>query len=68
MDITYTPDFIMVPIAEHIGDQMVLSKVVGKNFIKEGLHRSFLGDGVATISASFVGGPANTTYGENIDV
>ncbi|WLR52272.1 solute carrier family 23 protein [Bacillus tianshenii] len=78
--VTYTPSlswevaFIMVPvalvtIAEHIGDQMVLSKVVGKNFIqKPGLHRSILGDGVATIIASFLGGPPNTTYGENIGV
>lgn len=66
--------WIMVPvatvtIAEHIGDQMVLSKVVGKNFIKEpGLHRSILGDGVATMIASVLGGPPNTTYGENIGV
>lgn len=66
--------WIMVPvsvvtIAEHIGDQMVLSKVVGRNFIKEpGLHRSILGDGVATLIASVLGGPPNTTYGENIGV
>ncbi|GAE33880.1 solute carrier family 23 protein [Halalkalibacter akibai] len=78
--VTYTPVFskeivfIMVPIAvvtiaEHIGDQMVLSKVVGKNFIKTpGLHRSLLGDGAATIIASLIGGPPNTTYGENIGV
>ncbi|WP_088105024.1 solute carrier family 23 protein [Halalkalibacter urbisdiaboli] len=78
--ITYTPQFswtiafIMVPvavvtIAEHIGDQMVLSKIVGKNFIeKPGLHRSILGDGVATMIASIIGGPPNTTYGENIGV
>lgn len=77
---TYTPVFnwtiiaVMVPIAvvtiaEHIGDQMVLSKVVGRNFIeKPGLHRSILGDGVATMIASFLGGPPNTTYGENIGV
>ncbi|MGP4106912.1 solute carrier family 23 protein [Virgibacillus sp. L01] len=59
----------LVTIAEHIGDQMVLSKVVGNNFIKKpGLHRSILGDGVATIIASFLGGPPNTTYGENIGV
>lgn len=59
----------LVTIAEHIGDQMVLSKVVGRNFIKEpGLHRSLLGDGVATIIASCLGGPPNTTYGENIGV
>ncbi|RBW67350.1 uracil-xanthine permease family protein [Bacillus taeanensis] len=78
--VTYTPSFswgivlIMVPvavvtIAEHIGDQMVLSKVCGKNFLEEpGLHRSILGDGVATIIASCLGGPPNTTYGENIGV
>ncbi|MCT2538037.1 NCS2 family nucleobase:cation symporter [Aquibacillus koreensis] len=65
---------IMVPvaavtIAEHIGDQMVLSKVAGRNFIKKpGLHRSILGDGVATMIASVLGGPPNTTYGENIGV
>ncbi|MBM7552829.1 solute carrier family 23 protein [Thalassobacillus pellis] len=65
---------IMVPVAlvtitEHIGDQMVLSKVVGRNFLKEpGLNRSILGDGTATIIASFLGGPPNTTYGENIGV
>ncbi|WP_270181806.1 solute carrier family 23 protein [Alkalihalobacillus sp. CinArs1] len=66
--------FVMVPIAtvtiaEHIGDQMVLSKVAGRNFLKTpGLHRSILGDGVATIIASLLGGPPNTTYGENIGV
>ncbi|MBM7540506.1 solute carrier family 23 protein [Amphibacillus cookii] len=65
---------IMVPvaivtIAEHIGDQMVLSKVAGRNFIKKpGLHRSIMGDGVATLIASCLGGPPNTTYGENIGV
>lgn len=59
----------VVTIAEHTGDQMVLSKVVDKNFIKQpGLHRSILGDGVATMIASFIGGPPNTTYGENIGV
>lgn len=59
----------LVTIAEHIGDQMVLSKVVGQNFLKEpGLHRSILGDGVATMIASVLGGPPNTTYGENIGV
>lgn len=58
-----------VTIAEHVGDQMVLSKVVGKNFLKQpGLHRSIAGDGVATMIASFFGGPPNTTYGENIGV
>src|SRR5699024_10808518 len=45
------------------------SKVVGRNFIqKPGLHRSILGDGVATVIASLLGGPPNTTYGENIGV
>lgn len=78
--VTYEPNFswgialIMVPvavvtIAEHIGDQMVLSKVVERNFLaKPGLHRSILGDGTATIIASLLGGPPNTTYGENIGV
>ncbi|MCE7794678.1 NCS2 family nucleobase:cation symporter [Salipaludibacillus sp. CUR1] len=78
--VTYSPSFsweiffIMVPIAlvtlsEHIGDQMVLSKVAERNFIeKPGLHRSVLGDGVATLISSFIGGPPNTTYGENIGV
>ncbi|WP_078550638.1 solute carrier family 23 protein [Litchfieldia alkalitelluris] len=78
--VSYTPlltweiALIMVPvaivtIAEHIGDQMVLSKVVGRNFVeKPGLHKSILGDGVATIIASLIGGPPNTTYGENIGV
>ncbi|WP_066175069.1 solute carrier family 23 protein [Bacillus marinisedimentorum] len=59
----------IVTIAEHIGDQMVLSKIAGRNFLtKPGLHRSILGDGVATMIASFIGGPPNTTYGENIGV
>src|SRR5690625_1438349 len=59
----------VVTVAEHIGDQMVLSKIAGRNFIeKPGLHRSILGDGVATIIASLIGGPPNTTYGENIGV
>lgn len=59
----------LVTIAEHIGDQMVVSNVVGRNFLKDpGLHRSILGDGVATIIASSLGGPPNTTYGENIGV
>ncbi|WP_257350165.1 solute carrier family 23 protein [Pseudalkalibacillus decolorationis] len=78
--VTYTPSFswgivaIIVPvatvtIAEHIGHQMVLSKVVGKNYIqKPWLHRSILGDGVATMIGSLIGGPPNTTYGENIGV
>ncbi|GAB4072405.1 uracil permease PyrP [Barrientosiimonas marina] len=59
----------LVTIAEHIGDQMVLSKVAGRNFLERpGLHRSIMGDGAATIIASLLGGPPNTTYGENIGV
>jgi len=59
----------IVTIAEHIGDQIVLSRVVGKNFLlRPGLHRSLLGDGLATMLAAMLGGPPNTTYGENIGV
>lgn len=58
-----------VTLAEHIGHVYVTSNVVGRDFTKDpGLHRSILGDGVATIFAGLVGGPPNTTYGENIGV
>jgi len=58
-----------VTLAEHIGHVYVTSNVCGKDFAKDpGLHRSILGDGVATMFAGFVGGPPNTTYGENIGV
>ncbi|MDP4143241.1 MAG: solute carrier family 23 protein [Bacillota bacterium] len=58
-----------VTIAEHIGHVYVTNNVVGKDFTREpGLHRSILGDGVATITAGLLGGPPNTTYGENIGV
>jgi uracil permease len=66
--------WLMVPIAvvtlsEHIGHQLVLSKVVGHDYIKDpGLHRSILGDGTATLISSLIGGPPKTTYGENIGV
>ncbi|WP_077309716.1 dihydroorotase [Terribacillus halophilus] len=66
--------FTMVPIAvvtvsEHIGHQLALSKIVDKNMlVKPGLDKSITGDGVATIIASMLGGPPNTTYGENIGV
>lgn len=78
--VDYTPSFTwrvflmmvpvaIVPIAEHIGHQLVLSKVVGKDLIKDpGLDRSMFGDGLATMIASLIGGPPNTTYGENIGV
>ncbi|OCA89695.1 uracil permease [Bacillus sp. FJAT-27986] len=59
----------IVPISEHIGDQLVISKIAGRNFVeKPGLHRSLLGDGVSIMIASCLGGPPNTTYGENIGV
>lgn len=59
----------IVPIAEHIGHQLVLSKVVNKDLIEDpGLDRSMLGDGVATMVAAGIGGPPVTTYGENIGV
>ncbi len=59
----------MVTIAEHIGDQTVLSKVAGRNFLENpGLHRSLMGDGLATILAAVIGGPPNTTYGDTVGV
>ncbi|KGK86158.1 uracil permease [Clostridium sp. HMP27] len=58
-----------VTLAEHIGHVYVVNNVVGKDFTKDpGLHKSILGDGVATIFAGLAGGPPNTTYGENIGV
>lgn len=58
-----------VTIAEHIGDHNLLSEVMGKDLITDpGLHRTLLGDGVATLFAGAIGGPANTSYGENIGV
>lgn len=59
----------LATIVEHIGDISAISSTVGKNYIKEpGLHRSLLGDGLATIMAALFGAPANTTYGENTGV
>ena len=59
----------IVTLAEHIGHQLVLSQVVGKDYIKDpGLHRSILGDGTATMISGLIGGPPKTTYGENIGV
>lgn len=58
-----------VTAAEHIGDHAVLSKIVGKDFLQDpGLDKTLLGDGLATAFAAVVGGPANTTYGENTSV
>lgn len=74
------PKFGIVPIvtfllvslatmAEHLGDTLVASRIVGKDFYKDpGLHRTLMGDGVATSVASLFGGPPNTTYGENVGV
>lgn len=65
---------VMAPIAlatmmEHIGDMSAISATVGKNFIEDpGLHRTLVGDGLATSLSALVGGPANTTYGENTGV
>ncbi len=59
----------IVTFVEHIGDVSASSAVVGKDFIKDpGLHRTLLGDGLATVFAGIVGGPANTTYSENTGV
>ena len=56
-------------IVEHIGDMSAISSTVGENFIEDpGLHRTLLGDGLATMLASLFGAPANTTYGENTGV
>ena len=65
---------VMAPIAlasmmEHIGDMSAISATVGENFIEDpGLHRTLIGDGVATSLSAVFGGPANTTYGENTGV
>ncbi|MBF4694078.1 uracil-xanthine permease family protein [Fusibacter ferrireducens] len=65
---------IMAPVVlavfmEHVGDITTNGTVVGKNFIENpGLHRTLLGDGIATMFAGLLGGPANTTYGENTGV
>lgn len=59
----------LATVVEHIGDISAISSTVGKNYIKDpGLHRTLLGDGLATILASLFGAPANTTYGENTGV
>lgn len=69
-----TSILVMAPIAlatmmEHIGDISAISATTGNNFIKDpGLHRTLIGDGLATSFAAAFGGPANTTYGENTGV
>ena len=69
-----TSILVMAPIAiaammEHIGDMSAISATVGQKFIEDpGLHRTLIGDGIATSLAGLFGGPANTTYGENTGV
>lgn len=59
----------LATVVEHIGDISAISSTVGRNYFKDpGLHRTLLGDGLATIFASLFGAPANTTYGENTGV
>lgn len=59
----------LVTISEHIGDHKVLSEIIGKDLIiNPGLDNTLLGDGIATFTAGLIGGPANTTYGENTSV
>ncbi|MCH8552946.1 MAG: uracil-xanthine permease family protein [Natronospirillum sp.] len=66
----WQPILFMIPVAiapavEHVGDVMAISKVTGKDYVrKPGLHRTLLGDGVATSTAALFGGPPNTTYSE----
>lgn len=56
-------------ICEHIGDHEVLGQITGKDYISDpGLHRTLMGDGIATAFAGMIGGPANTSYGENTSV
>lgn len=59
----------LATIVEHIGDISAISSTTGRNYIKDpGLHRTLLGDGLATMVAALFGAPANTTYGENTGV
>ena len=59
----------LVSISEHIGDHMALSSIIDKDLTKDpGLDRTLLGDGLATTFAGLIGGPANTTYGENTSI
>jgi uracil permease len=72
--VSWTAVLIIMPVAlvtlvEHMGDMMVISKVLDRNLVERpGLHRTILGDGVATGIAAMIGGPPNTTYGENVGV
>ncbi len=76
--VNYIPNFgailtiapiALVTMAEHIGDHTALSAITGKDLLKDpGLDKTLLGDGLATFVAGMLGGPANTTYGENTSV
>lgn len=76
--VNYNPNFLigitmapiaLVTMAEHIGDHKALSSIIGKDLIEDpGLDRTLMGDGCATFVAGLIGGPANTTYGENTAV
>ncbi|MBQ3308031.1 MAG: uracil-xanthine permease [Bacilli bacterium] len=73
-DLNFTALITILPVAlvtlcEHIGDHTSLSNIIRKDLIKDpGLDKTLLGDGLATFVAGFLGGPANTTYGENTSV
>lgn len=67
--ITIIVPVVLAVFMEHVGDITTNGTIVGENFIEDpGLNRTLLGDGLATMVASFIGGPANTTYGENTGV
>ena len=76
--INYTPSFgavltiapiALVTMAEHIGDHTALGAIIDKDLLKDpGLDKTLMGDGIATFVAGLIGGPANTTYGENTSV
>ena len=60
---------LLATIVEHVGDVCAISSTVGKNYVEDpGLHRTLIGDGLATAMSALLGGPANTTYGENTGV
>ncbi|WP_286977205.1 solute carrier family 23 protein, partial [Pseudomonas sp.] len=69
-ELNWSAILFMLPVAiapaiEHIGDVLAISTVTGKNYLKKpGLHRTLLGDGLATSAAGMLGGPPNTTYSE----
>lgn len=67
--ITLIAPLAIATMVEHLGDIEAIGRTTGKDFIKEpGLHRTLIGDGIATALAGFLGGPPNTTYGENTGV